>query len=340
VLSRPVGLDDGVLLDALEESWALRPTSASYLRVGAGSYHWRVDDLDGASWFVTVDDLDAGRESPGQSRNDVLDRLAAALGAAFALSERGARFVVAPTASRDGDVVRVVGGRWAVAVYPLIAGEAFRGGQRLALADRLEVVDVIGQLHRFVLPPGKAPPEDDYELQNRADLEHAVEDPAGDRDAGPHAAPLARVLREHGPLIVDMLSEYDHLVARARTLADRQVPTHGEPHAGNTMRTRDGWVLVDWDTARRAAPERDLWLLEPGDGAAVGAYHAATGIEVLPDLLHLFRLRWDLKDLGSDVARLRASHGPSEDTSRSFRGVTRVLSRRSSGDVIPPAAWR
>ena len=31
--------------------------------------------------------------------------------------------------------------------------------------------------------------------------------------------------------------------------AARMVLTHGEPHPGNTMRTVDGWRLIDWDTA-------------------------------------------------------------------------------------------
>src|SRR6476619_5727185 len=125
MLSRPKGLDDRVLLDALERGWALRSASASYLPVGAGSHHWRVVDVDGAGWFVTVDDLDARREDPRESRREVFDRLATALGTAHELRGRGARFVVAPISSCDGDVLRAVGEQWAVAVYPLVDGEAF-----------------------------------------------------------------------------------------------------------------------------------------------------------------------------------------------------------------------
>lgn len=339
MLSPPEGLDDRVLLGVLDEGWSLRSTSAAYLPVGAGSYHWRVDDLDAGDWFVTADDLDARREDPRESRKEVFDRLSAALGAAHALWEHGAHFVVAPVSSSDGEVLRAVGEQWAVAVYPRIDGEAFHGGQRLPVSDRLEVVDLIGRLHTVSLPPSSRPRADDYRLQNRGDLEHAVRDPAGSQDSGPYATPLAQVLREHERLILNMLAEYDDRVAHARGLTDRHVPTHGEPHAGNTMRTTQGWMLVDWDTARLAAPERDLWLLEPGDGAATSAYQAATGIELLPDLLDLFRLRWDLADLGVYIARLRAPHATSADDNRSWEGITHVLSRRSSGDVVPRAAW-
>jgi spectinomycin phosphotransferase/16S rRNA (guanine(1405)-N(7))-methyltransferase len=340
MLSRPEGLDDRVLVDALERDWALRPTSASYLPVGAGSHHWRVVDVDGGGWFVTVDDLDARREDPDESRSEVFERLATALGTARGLRERGARFVVAPIPSCEGGVLRAVGDQWAVAVYPLVDGEAFRGGQRMPLSDRLAVVDLISRLHTVPPSPAVRPCADDYRLQNRRDLEHAVRDPAGDRGSGPYALPLAQVLTEHGRFIQDMLAAYDDLVAHACTLTERHVPTHGEPHAGNTMRTTEGWVLVDWDTARLAAPERDLWLLEPGDGATTRAYEAATGIEVVAELLDLFRLRWDLADLGVDIARLRAPHATSADDNRAWEGVTHVLSRRSSGDVVPRAAWR
>ena len=40
--------------------------------------------------------------------------------------------------------------------------------------------------------------------------------------------------------------------------------THGEPHAGNVMRTDEGRLLVDWDTVALAPPERDLWMLVVG----------------------------------------------------------------------------
>ncbi len=325
MLSRPEGLDERALLAELEEGWAIRTASASYLPLGAGSHHWRVEDIDARAWFVTVDDLNARRNDPTESRIAVFDRLAAALGAAHALSERGARFVVAPVPARAGEVLRAIGEEWAVGVYPMIEGETFRGGQCLPLSDRLEVVDLISRLHSVPLPPSSRPRSDDYRLQNRRDLEVAVRHP--ESDAGPYAEPLEHLLTERRRLIVDMLAEYDALVAC-------------EPHAGNAMRTTRGWVLVDWDMALLAAPERDLWLLEPGDGVATAAYEAVTRVDVIPALLTLFRLRWDLADLGLDIARLRAPHATSADDNRSWAGVTHVLSRRATGDVVPHAAWK
>ena len=67
-------------------------------------------------------------------------------------------------------------------------------------------------------------------------------------------------------------------MAAARAQPSGAVLTHGEPHPGNTMLTADGWVLIDWDTALAAPPERDLWSLDPGDGSVLDAYARLTGV--------------------------------------------------------------
>ena len=338
--SRPARLTDADLVAALDTGWSIAASSVSYLPVGAGSHHWRVEDRRDQTWFVTVDELDARRDDPRESRADVFDRLTAALAVPHALQTDGADYVVAPIAGRSSAVVQRVGDEWALAVYPMIDGDTFHGGQTLPMADRLAVVKVIARLHRGPLPAKMSVRSDDYRLQNRADLEAAIADADTAAEVGPYSVPLARLLADHRRQIVDMLAEYDDLVTTARADNERTVLTHGEPHAGNIIRTPAGWLLVDWDTALLAAPERDLWLLEPGDRAASDLYAASTGIEIRPDLLTLFRLRWDLGDLGVDIARLRAPHAHSADDARACDGISQILNRRTAGDLVPQAAWR
>jgi spectinomycin phosphotransferase/16S rRNA (guanine(1405)-N(7))-methyltransferase len=270
----------------------------------------------------------------------VFDRLSAALTTAHALEAGGADYVVGPIAGRKNGVVHRLGDLWAVAVYPMIDGETFNGGEPLPVADRLAVVEMIARLHTAPSPSPMPARVDDYRLQNRTDLESAIADPRRHVDVGPYSRSLAALLAEHRFVVDDMLAEYDDLVATARVQNDRVVLTHGEPHAGNTMRTATGWRLVDWDTALLAAPERDVWLLERGDGTACAAYTRATGFDVRPELLSLFRLRWDLGDLGLDIARLRAPHANTADDARAWEGIAHVLTRRRSGDAVPRAAWR
>jgi Phosphotransferase enzyme family len=87
-----------------------------------------------------------------------------------------------------------------------------------------------------------------------------------------------------------LLERRDQLAAQARRRPDRMVPTHGEPHQGNFLQVGSRWMLVDWDTVLIAPPERDLWLLDPGDGSIADTYRQATGRVVVPSMLDLYQL--------------------------------------------------
>lgn len=102
--------------------------------------------------------------------------------------------------------------------------------------------------------------------------------------------------------------------------------THGEPHPGNTMLTSVGWLLIDWDTALRAPPERDLWSLDPGDGSLLAAYADATGVTPLPAVLDLYRIRWDLADIAARVSRFRHYHQGSLDDAKLFALLRALVS--------------
>jgi spectinomycin phosphotransferase len=122
-----------------------------------------------------------------------------------------------------------------------------------------------------------------------------------------------------------LLGQYNQLAGQAREQPERRVLTHGEPHPGNLIETGAGWMLVDWDTAALALPERDLWLLGAGNGGIAGAYQRAAGREVRPAMLALYRLQWGLTDIAGFVARFAAAHGDTEDDRTSWQAVTEYL---------------
>ena len=90
--------------------------------------------------------------------------------------------------------------------------------------------------------------------------------------------------------------------------------THGEPHAGNVMRTGAGRVLVDWDTVALAPPERDLWMLVAGGAEAADLYVRATGTQLDDAALDFFRLARDLSDLAEYLNVLRSPHQEDDDS--------------------------
>ena len=169
-------------------------------------------------------------------------------------------------------------------------------------------------------------------MPHRDQLEAACQ-PGGDAPGqGPYARAVARLIQQHAAPIRRLLDRYDHLAAAACAQPSPPVLTHGEPHPGNTMLTADGWVLIDWDTALAAPPERDLWSLDPGDGSILDAYAGLTGVTPQSPMLDLYRLRWDIADIAIDVSRFRRPHTGSAEDDESF-GLLSSLVRRASNEI-------
>jgi spectinomycin phosphotransferase/16S rRNA (guanine(1405)-N(7))-methyltransferase len=103
------------------------------------------------------------------------------------------------------------------------------------------------------------------------------------------------------------------------------VITHGEPHAGNVLIVDGALRLIDWDTALIAAPERDLWTLDPGDGSMLETYRLATGVTTSPEALTLYRLSWDLGEIAYYVAGFRQAHQDSTDAAEAWKNLVHYL---------------
>jgi spectinomycin phosphotransferase/16S rRNA (guanine(1405)-N(7))-methyltransferase len=330
VLTPPDGLPDAVLVLALGRSWGMAVTSMEYRPVGWGSHHWAVADAVGTRWFVTVDELENKRLSASEPLDAGFTRLRSALEAATDLRASGAAFVVAPVPARDGEPLTRVNDRFGVAVYPFADGQSFDCGEFSSPAHRLSVLGLLVDTHTAPPAASRRALADDFAVPYRDELEAACA-PAGEiADCGPYARPVSLLARQHAAPLQRLLARYDALVLAARAQDARMVLTHGEPHPGNTMLTAGGWVLIDWDTALVAPPERDLWDLDPGDGSILDAYAQATGTSPRPSLLNLYRLRWDLADIAVDVSRFRRPHTGSIDDDQSWELLSSLVKRVSA----------
>lgn len=276
MLSPPNGFTDEDLVATLAEHWDLRASTVDYRAVGFGSHHWSVDDR----WFASVD------EAPDFAR------LRAALRSAGDVP-----VAIAPVPTLLGEPLARAGG-FAVAIYPYVAGKHHDFGDFADEDHRRATLDMVVTVHRT--SPNHAYVED-----------FAIPELSAMGDAGPYSRPAAALLADHADALDRLRTRYTRLAAKAdRT---RMVLTHGEPHAGNTMLTPDGWRLIDWDTALVAPPERDLWHLATSETLA--AYEEATGVRPDEDVLELYRLRWDLTDLAEVTRDFGRPHtgGPNDD---------------------------
>jgi spectinomycin phosphotransferase/16S rRNA (guanine(1405)-N(7))-methyltransferase len=323
--TRPADLPDAVLLGALAEGWDLDAVSLDYLPVGFGSHHWHATDTGDRRWFVTVDDLDAKRNATDELPETAFERLRGALATARAVSDAGAAFVVSPIPTREGAVVRQISTRFALALYPFVDGQSRSGGYQSA-SDRLAVLDLIVNLHSSPDALTRDTSVDDYVVAHRDELTRALDETAGQWDHGPYSERARVLLAWHAPEVTRLLARYDELVDEARGhRTARMVLTHGEPHFANVIFTSAGPVLIDWDTTMIAPPERDLWMLESGDGKVVDTYTRVTGTQVLRPMLDLYRLRWRLTEVAVYTALFRQPHADDADARESWKDLNSYL---------------
>jgi hypothetical protein len=157
------------------------------------------------------------------------------------------------------------------------------------------------------------------------ELRAALDDLGGNWAGGPYGEPARLLLRGQAAGVERLLEHRERLVARALARPERFVLTHGEPHPGNTIVTADGVVLVDWDTALLAPPERDLWMVVGDDPTVLDAYTAATGRPVLTDTMTCYRLSWDVVEIAGYIAELRDEHAATANTAASWRNLQHYL---------------
>jgi spectinomycin phosphotransferase/16S rRNA (guanine(1405)-N(7))-methyltransferase len=323
----PDGLSPDRLARALTEMWGLVVASIEYLPVGFGSHHWVAVEPGGTTWFVTVDDLDAKQLDAGETRDAGFGRLRAALATAVDLYEAGVPFVVAPMPTRSGAPLVRLDARFAGALYPYVAGRRFSWGDALTHRQRGELLDLVVALHST---PTRVTPHvitDQHGVPYRDVLEAALDRSLAGWDDGPYGRATLDLVVESSAALRRVLGRFDDLVLGLRALEPALVVTHGEPHPGNTMATSGGFVLIDWDTVLLAPPERDLWIMDPGDGSILEAYTAATGTALGRPTLELYRVWWDLADLSAYVARFRRRHTGTEDDLQSWGELRSLITR-------------
>jgi len=324
MFTRPQGLRDEDVVRGLGAGWGLAGAQVEYAPLGFGSYHWRVR-RGSDRWFATADDLEARRWDAAEPLPLVARRLTSALAGSRRLRDAGLEFVVAPLPRPSGELVRTLGDRYVLALYPFVDGETPQEGAYPDRAARAAVVDRLAALHAVDPGHDSAALTDDFVLPHLAGLRTAMADPGGPWEGGPFAGSTRDLLARHAAPLADALERYRRLVASVVARGTGFVLTHGEPHPGNTIGTPAGLVLIDWDTLLLAPPERDLWGLVDEDPDVLELYRSLTGRQVDAEALQLYRLRWDLTEICLYVDLFRHAHRLSDDTVVAWSGLQEHL---------------
>jgi spectinomycin phosphotransferase len=316
VYERPADLTDSDVADALRWHWSLDVADVRYAAVGYGGYHWTVADVTGLRWFVTASRLTATAD---------LADLRATMGAARDLADAGQDFVVAPVRADTGEVVIRARPGYAISMFPFADGIPLRFDDALSAADRLTVTDMLASLHTARLPGGPVPIRD-LNPRSRSQLEISIRERGRPWRGGPYAEAARALVSEHADGLLAALAAFDELTVEVAA-SSPLVLTHGEPHPGNLVRRGAGYLLIDWDTAGLAPPERDLWSILSDAGAEAARYAELTGHEVSPRAVSLYRLRWDLDDVGLFLADFTGPHERDKDTEVGWAGLADAVQR-------------
>ncbi len=300
----PTDLSFAALLAAVREHWLAEADALEHLPVGFGAWHWRASQAGMTRLFVTVDRL-GGRHSP--------ESLEAAYRGAAMLAATGLEFVLAPSPTREGSITVPVGDdRMSVTAW--LDGTSGDGSLRDD-AEAQHTAEMLHALHATPPPRGlpRWAPLVDIELPAR--LADRVRRPW---DSGPYAEQARAAL-------ADRLADVDRWVARYLTLAARAdpsqwVPTHGEPHTRNQLRTDDGrTVLVDWESLKLGPRERDLRVLVDQGYEALCEHD--------PDLVEMFDLEWRLDEIAQYADWFEAPHAGTDSDRVALGGLLHELER-------------
>lgn len=326
MLTPPPDLSDDAITASLAAHWAFEVKRLEYQALGFGAHHWKASDAGGQARFLTVHDLAAKRQDADETTDGVFRRLEASFSAAAALADEGLPFVLAPTRDARGRVVERVDDRFSLAVFPFLIGHpAGQEGGFDRSEHRLAVLDLLIEVHRHTPAAADLADRDDLTVRHLEEIPAAI-DALGTRwDAGPFGERARSLLETHAAPLQDLVASYDRLAVEVRQLGGRAVLTHGEPGANNVLVVGDDLLLIDWDTALVAVAERDLWELDPGDGSVLERYRRATGVELSPAALDLYRLWFDLAEIGQYLGELRRSHDATDDMAESWRNLQHHL---------------
>ena len=327
--TQPPDLGWEVIANALSLHWGIDDVSLTYVPLGFGSHHWVANEPCGRKWLVTIDDL----------RNHHLADLPAAAFEALVVAFRtavalrdmaGLRFVVGPMVNGNGGCVVRMDQHYAMVVFPHLDVEPSDFGEFRNLADRDDAMRLIGAVHNATsIVPLDALRRDTLEIFNRAGLFDALSTMDLEWDSGPYATRAQGFLRDRGALVFRKFERFDRLVRSVAGDHSEWVLTHGEPHAGNVIRTWTGdLVVVDWDTVAYAPRERDLWMMVNDASPDWSAYGDVTGVSSLSQAaLDAYRLHWDLREIAIYVSWLRQSHGQTEEMEIAWSSLQQYIAR-------------
>jgi hypothetical protein len=233
----------------------------------------------------------------------------------------GLEFVVPAVPSASGATVVRIARNFAVSVFDWLDIEPSPDPTPAMAAS------LIARLHQCWHANPVPALREDFRIPHRASLESSLAELTQPWRGGPYSESARTELLACHEVVQSTLMEYDALARAAEASNTTWCLTHGEPNGGNLVRDRaDNWFLVDWERARIAPPERDLWEL--GDSALARYLELAGGRPPRTDLLQLYELWYALAETSVYLLQFRTPHTDDDNMAESWQNYLRYLPGR------------
>lgn len=307
----PTHVADSQVLVAVRQHWLPDVDAVQHLAVGFGAHHWAASVGGARRLFVTLDALG--------ERHDASSLEGAYAGAA-SFHAGGLGFVLAPVRSAGGTFTALLGDD-ALSATPWQDGTTGSGPHR-------DAVDARAWARRLFPAACRRPPVGVPRW--RPLVTASLGQDLSELCSGPWPGPYGEQART---TLLPRLDDVAAWTGRCLSLAATTdpagwVPTHGEPHTRNLLRTADGDLLVDWESLKVAPRERDLAALLVGAPGWQESYEwpaVASGPD--PLMVEVFDLKWRLDEIAQYAALFAAPHPDDEDTRTALGGFRHELGR-------------
>jgi len=308
----PPGLADEAIVGSLEAGYGILIRAVTFLPLGADSASaaYRIDTVEGASYFLKVRTLD------GFSNLSLL--------VPRFLHDQGVPHVLSPLPAIS-QAPWVVVGNFALSLFPFLEGHR-AADVGLSELHWTSLGTMLRQVHASRLPPAlmEIMPRESFTPSRRAVLTRLEAQVTAELSPDPLKRELAAFWRARREEIHTLIDRADALGHRLRSRPAPLVLCHADLHTWNVLLdpSQQLWV-VDWDETILSLKERDLMFVVGGIGAdQVRIYETACflrgygDVAIDPLALSYYRYAWAVQDMGAYGEQVYFSPDLGEETRR------------------------